>query len=65
MQATIRIFMLNGHNVSGIPRTLNEFEDDLRAALARPAGTIKYTDERGFRHLIVADKVSHASADAS
>ncbi len=65
MNPTIRIYMQNGHNVSGVEMTLGDFEDRLRAALARPAGMIPVQDSRGFRHLIVAEKVTHASADAS
>jgi hypothetical protein len=63
--STIRIYMMNGHNLSNIAKSLEEFERELSAALAREHGKMYVEDTRGFRHLIVADKVSHASADAS
>lgn len=64
MSPTIRIYMVNGHNLSGITMDLKEFERELSAALSREHGKMYVEDARGFRHLIVAEKVSHASADA-
>jgi hypothetical protein len=33
--STIRIYMMNGHNLSNIAKSLEEFERELSAALAR------------------------------